>query len=142
MAWIQYTDNTILIIDEFSNVVAELPGNATSSEVASVFNIWLASLPQPPEPNWEQFKLTALNSETLTAILLAAQAIKPQCPGWLYVGLAKAENGNINDFALAWNAIVQSANVPTEVIEGFVSVAQACHLPADFVAALQLQENY
>ena len=134
--WIRSTEIARYVINDTGSIVAILPANSTNEEVDSAAQTWLASQPQSPKPNWEQFKLTALNDETLTAILLAVQSIRPQC-NLLYVGLSKAESGDFEDFKLAWGAIVQSANVPAEVIAGFVQVAQSCHLPAEFVAALQ-----
>jgi hypothetical protein len=96
---------------------------------------------EPPEPNWEQFKRIAMKSQALANILLIAQSQNPQTAGWLHVGLARAESGNLHDFIMAWSAVVQSAQVPSEVVAGFVGIATACHLPSDFVSALQAQAD-
>jgi hypothetical protein len=135
MDYIEYGSDCIRVFNAGALVVT-LQASADQG-LSDVFNAWLASQSQPSGPNWEQFKLNAIDSDTLTTILLAVQSIKPQLPGWLYVGLSKAEAGSVQDFALAWRAIIQSGSVPAEAVAGFVQVAQACNLPAEFVAALQ-----
>lgn len=86
--------------------------------------------------DWARFKRIALNSDTLNGIIATAYDSAPVAAGALASALLRAESGDVSDFADAWKTITRSVDVPAEVISGFVGVAQACQLPADFVAAL------
>jgi len=97
----------------------------------------LVAIPEPaPMPDWGRFKRIALGSDTLKSIAIAAYPTEPIAAGALSASLYEAEKGNIADFAGAWKLVCLAANVTPEVVAGFVSVAEACNLPADFVAAL------
>ena len=87
--------------------------------------------------DWPRFKRIALGSDTLKAIAIAAHPTEPIAAGALSASLYEAEKGDIADFAGAWKLVCAAANVTPEVVAGFVSVAEACNLPAAFVAALQ-----
>jgi hypothetical protein len=95
-------------------------------------------IPPPPEPpaDWARFKRIALNSDTLNQIIATAYGSVPVAAGALASALLRAESGDVSDFADAWRKITRAVDVPAEVIAGFVGVATACQLPADFVAAL------
>jgi len=86
--------------------------------------------------DWARFKRIALNSDTLNQIIAAAYDSAPVAAGALASALLRAESGDVTDFADAWKKITRAVSVPAEVTTGFVGVAQACQLPADFVAAL------
>jgi len=86
--------------------------------------------------DWARFKRIALNSDTLNQIIAAAYDSAPVAAGALASALLRAESGDVSDFADAWKKIARAVSVPAEVTTGFVGVAQACQLPADFVAAL------
>jgi hypothetical protein len=86
--------------------------------------------------DWARFKKIALNSDTLNQIIAAAYESAPVAAGALASALLRAESGDVSDFADAWKKITRAVQVPAEVTTGFVGVAQACQLPADFVAAL------
>jgi hypothetical protein len=99
------------------------------------------ALPAPPAPDWTRFKAIAMGSDSLKEIMLVAYQENPQSAGFVATGLKEAERGELADFATAWAMVVGAANVPPEVIAGFVAVATACHLPAEFVAALELNRE-
>jgi hypothetical protein len=86
--------------------------------------------------DWARFKRIALNSDTLNQIIATAYDSVPVAAGALASALLRAESGDVSDFADAWRKITRAVDVPAEVITGFVGVATACQLPADFVAAL------
>jgi hypothetical protein len=91
-------------------------------------------IPQLNLPNWAQFKRIAMVSSTFTAI---TTAISPQSCAYLTTALIMSEMGEYAFFTWAWPEIVRQANVPPEVVSSFAGIAASCHLPADFVAALQ-----
>lgn len=119
------------------------PTEDIDTDARTVTRGWtLVELPPPvPTPDWTTFKTTALGSSSLNSILAAAYQTVPVAAGALAPALLAAEQGNINDFAIAWAAICTAVTVPPEVITGFVSVATSCNLPAAFVAALWPQET-
>lgn len=95
-----------------------------------------------PAPNWDRFKRIAMASDALNQILVDAYQSAPVAAGALAPALMRAETDNeLADFVTAWGLIVQAANVSPQVLAGFVGVATACHLPADFIAALQPLPN-
>jgi hypothetical protein len=96
----------------------------------------VAIVPPPPAPDWARFKAVAMGSDTLNAILATAYQTVPVAAGALAPALMRCEAGGVADFATAWSMCCTAANVPSEVIAGFVGVATACHLPEEFVAAL------
>jgi len=89
-----------------------------------------------PAPDWAAFKSAAQDSDTLKGILLQAFPKNPVASLALVPALERAEMNGSEDFAARWSAVCSAAKVPTEVIEGFQAVAEACHLPAKFIAAL------
>ena len=98
----------------------------------------LLAIPEPvPVPDWGRFKRIAMANDSLNSILAGAYGVAPVAAGALAPALLQAETGATSDFAAAWAAIVRTVAVPPEVVAGFVGVATACHLPAEFVAALQ-----
>lgn len=47
-----------------------------------------------------------------------------------------AEAGTIGPFQEAWHGLVAGLSIPSQLIASAVAAAQACQLPAEFVAAL------
>jgi len=117
------------------NFWAEQPAQP-SPDAAWVDGEWVIPPPPEPTPDWPRFKRIALGSDTLKSIAIAAYPSEPIAAGALSASLYEAEKGNIADFAGAWKLVCVAANVTPEVVTGFVGVAQACNLPAEFVAAL------
>jgi len=104
--------------------------DATDEEIAAY------DAANPPTPDWSGFKATAMGSDTLNAILTTAYQSVPVAAGALAPALMRCEAGEYADFATAWSLCCSAASVPPEVIAGFVGVATACNLPAEFVAVL------
>jgi hypothetical protein len=55
----------------------------------------------------------------------------------LPVALEKAQQGNMGDFAACWALVARDGQASAQLIAELVAGATACHLPAEFVAALQ-----
>jgi hypothetical protein len=125
---------------EIRGIPAELftAWQAAGNPKASAWEPWeVTPPPPPPSPDWAQFKATALGSASLNSVMADAYQSAPVAAGALAAALLRAEQGEPQDFATTWAAIGQAVTVPPEAVAGFVGVAQACNLPADFVAALQ-----
>lgn len=95
----------------------------------------------PPQPDWITFKTTALNSSSLNSILASAYQLVPVAAGSLAPALLLAEQGNITDFSIAWNAICEAVAVSPEAISDFVLVAESCNLPEAFISSLDPFKN-
>jgi len=90
-----------------------------------------------PEADWATFKATVLHSPTVNATLAAALAGAAPVAGMaLAPALDKAISGFVGEFAACWAALVAAVPVPPEELEGLAAMAEACHLPAEFVEAL------
>jgi hypothetical protein len=129
-----------VITAEIREIPAELYAawQAAGNPKASAWEPWeVTPPPPPPSPDWTQFKATALGSVSLNSIMADAYQSVPVAAGALAAALLRAEQGEHQDFAITWAAIGQAVTVPPEAAAGFVGVATACNLPADFVAALQ-----
>jgi hypothetical protein len=86
--------------------------------------------------DWPTFKAIALSHPALNQAIAAAILAAPAAALALPAALLRAEQGDPADFRGCWQAVCTAANVPPEVIAGFAGVAQACNLPAEFVAVL------
>jgi len=130
-----------VVTAEIREIPAELYAawQAAGNPKASAWEPWEVTPPPPPppSPDWAQFKATALGSVSLNSVMADAYQSAPVAAGTLAAALLRAEQGEPQDFATTWAAIGQAVTVPHEAVAGFVGVAQACNLPADFVAALQ-----
>ena len=94
----------------------------------------LIELPPPaPIMNWESFKEQALNSSVLNSILLEAYQTVPVAASALIPSLLKAENNQFKDFEISWKSIVTELNISEEIINGFVTIAEECNLPQEFI---------
>jgi hypothetical protein len=85
---------------------------------------------------WLAFKQLVIQSEQLAMIMQQANAINPQLAFWLPVALGRAEDGRMDDFALAWPLVIAAAPVPPALLESFAETARSCGLPATFVDIL------
>lgn len=116
------------------------PTEAIDLETATVTRDWqLVALPPPaPAPDWTTFRGMLLISEAVAAVMATARAAGCE-PGVtaLPVALERAQAGDVAEFAACWALVATAGQATAEMITGIVSIAQACHLPAEFVAALQ-----
>jgi hypothetical protein len=97
----------------------------------------LVAIPEPaPMPDWDSFKRLALTHPGLNAAMADALPLAPAAALALPAALLQAEQGATADFAGCWRAVRAAANPAPEVIEELVAAAEACNLPAEFVAAL------
>jgi hypothetical protein len=134
---LRYSPSGISLVDVRGAVVKTLPRETAASVVEAELQLALSQAPGGGPPDWAAFKVRALESDPLKTILVAAEPVDPQAKAWLSVGLLRAEEGDCGDFALSWRRVVSAANVPAEVVAGFVDVARVCRLPVEFLAALQ-----
>ena len=98
----------------------------------------LVALPPPqPQPDWGTFRQTLLISADVAEVMGAARAAgcEPAATA-LPSALDKAEAGRPAEFAACWAMVARFGQAGAEMIEFLAAVAEACHLPADFVAAL------
>jgi hypothetical protein len=94
--------------------------------------------PAPPTPDWGTFKSGLLTSADVAQIMSSARAAgcEPAVSA-LPVALQKAEGGNPAEFATCWGLVVAASGASPEALAALVAAAEDCHLPAEFVAALQ-----
>lgn len=98
----------------------------------------IVTLPAPtPQPDWPTFKVQAIESAALNAIMLDAFVEVPVAAGALASAVLRAEQGDVLDFRASWVAICAAVPAAAAAAPGFQQVATACHLPAEFVAALE-----
>lgn len=104
---------------------------ATPEEVAAYDEL------NRPAPNWPTFKGGLLTSSAVSQTMAAARAAgcEPAVSA-LPVALEKAVAGDPAEFAACWALVAAAGAADPEALAALVLAAQACHLPADFVAAL------
>ena len=112
-----------------------LPIDSTPSHVNAV----IGSFGFPPPPDWLTFKVLAMESQELTALMQGISVGRPQLLGWLAEALARAEAGDVGDFDRAWGLVVETATVPAVLLESFAETARSCGLSASFVSLLLRQ---
>lgn len=89
-----------------------------------------------PAPDWATFKATALNSASLKGVVAQAYQVDLVVAGCLVPTLLRVEADGPDDFAACWALVARNGNATPELIAELVAVATACHLPAEFVEAL------
>lgn len=116
------------------------PTEVIDLDALTVTRGWdLIELPPPaPTPDWATFRGSLLISPGVAATMAAARTAGCE-PGVtaLPVALEKAQQGDPGDFAACWALVVRDGQAPAELIGELVATAEACHLPAEFIAALQ-----
>ena len=116
------------------------PTEAIDLDALTVTRGWeLIELPPPaPTPDWATFRGGLLISPEVAALMGAAResGCEPAVTA-LPVALEKAQQGNLGDFAACWALVARDGQASAELIAELVAGATACHLPAEFVAALQ-----
>ena len=93
--------------------------------------------PAPPTPDWDTFRAGLLQSADVAAAMTAARAAgaEPAATN-LPMALEKAQNGRPAEFAACWGLVVAAGGASPEALAALVAAAEACNLPAEFVAAL------
>ena len=112
-----------------------LPAASTSAEITAAVEAYGFPLGE----DWLAFKIRAMKSPELTSLLQGISVGRPQLLGWLAEALARAEAGSMEDFDRAWGLVVETATVPTVLLESFAETARVCGLPASFIALLLRQ---
>ena len=94
--------------------------------------------PAPPVPDWDTFRAGLLTSADVANAMAAARAAgaEPSTTN-LPVALEKAQAGRPGEFAACWAVVIAAGGASPEALAALAASAEACHLPADFVAALQ-----
>jgi hypothetical protein len=104
-----------------------------------VFNTIAAPIiPPAPIPDWATFRGGLLVSPEVAALMGSAResGCEPAVTA-LPVALEKAQSGDVGDFAACWALVVRDGGASPELVAQLVATAEACNLPAEFVAALQ-----
>lgn len=98
----------------------------------------LVPIPAPePVANWGTFKAGLLDSEAVSQVMTAARAAgcEPAASA-LPVALEKAQSGDPSEFAACWGRVVGAGGASPEALAALAASAEACNLPAKFVAAI------
>lgn len=105
--------------------------SATADEIIA----WDAA--NAPAPDWTTFKGGLLISVDVATIMQTARAAgcEPAVSA-LPVTLEAAQAGNVSDFAACWRLVAAAGQATPEALATLAAAAAACHLPAEFVAAL------
>jgi hypothetical protein len=116
------------------------PTEVIDLEALTVTRGWeLIELPPPaPIADWATFRGGLLISPEVAALMGAAResGCEPAVTA-LPVALEKAQTGDPGDFAACWALVARDGAASPELIAQLVATAEACNLPAEFVAALQ-----
>jgi hypothetical protein len=93
--------------------------------------------PAPPTPDWAAFRSGLLTSADVAQAMTTARAAgaEPAATN-LPMALKDAQAGQIAEFAACWGLVVAAGGASPEALAALVAAAEACNLPADFVAAL------
>jgi hypothetical protein len=96
--------------------------------------------PAEPPPDWLGFASWLMNYPPMAAAMESARAsTEPQgepVTSSLPALVAMAQDGDCQPFAANWPQFLAAAGAPAETLQPIVAQALACHLPAEFVAAL------
>lgn len=137
-----YTPNAVIITDD-SNSAREplmLPANASLAEVESAANQYLGA--PTPDPDWLGFANWLYQFQPIaTAMEVARASSDPQGePATTGLPAAMQEarlNQNYPAWAATWGQFLLASQMPPEALAEIVGRAIACHLPVEFIAALQ-----
>ena len=143
MTSIQYDrpNGVIRILDDAGSALTTLPIDSSSDAVADAFNALPPSLEPGPEPNWQEFTNGILNENGYVAAHQAAAdstdlKVKFAAAG-IFAALVKFQSsGDFVDYLTALSFVISAADDPVKLVEEFIGLAQRCHLPADFIAAV------
>ena len=99
--------------------------------------------PVPPAPQWAEFKSLMLADASIRAVITTALAVDATAATSLSPTLLRASDGGTAgtaEFAATWAALRAQGLVVPELQQEMLALAAACHLPAEFIAALSGQE--
>jgi hypothetical protein len=141
---ISYTPNGVIITDD-SNPDREplvLPAGASQADVESAASEYLGA--PSPEADWLGFAGWLYVFPPIAAAMVAARlSTNPQgepATTGLPAALQEARlNENYPAWAATWGQFLLASQMPPEALAEIIGKAMACHLPADFIAALQPQ---
>jgi hypothetical protein len=93
--------------------------------------------PAPPIPDWATFRSGLLTSADVAQAMTTARAAgaEPAATN-LPMALRDAQGGQIAEFAACWGMVAAAGGASPEALAALVAAAEACNLPAGFVAAL------
>jgi hypothetical protein len=98
--------------------------------------------PAPPTPDWSTFKGGLLTSAAVAQVMGAAReaGCEPAVTN-LPAALEKAQSGDTAEFVACWGLVVAAGGASPDALAALSAAAQACNLPAEFVAAVQPLER-
>ena len=117
-----------------------LPPGSTPEEVETAANAYLQ--PTPPAADWLGFARWLYQFSPMAEAMDAARASRDPQGEPATTGLPAAmEEARLRQnyvaFALSWGQFLGASQMPAECIAEIAAKAEACHLPVEFVAALQ-----
>ena len=98
--------------------------------------------PVPPAPQWAEFKALMLADASVRAVITSALSVDATAATSLPATLLRASDGGadgVAEFAATWAALRTQGLVAVELQQQMLALAAACHLPAQFIAALSGQ---
>jgi hypothetical protein len=139
---IQRTTDGWVITDQIDDTRPPLllPLTATTTEVDAAAVAY--ATPPPPVADWDTFvawlyKFPPIATGMGAARLSTDPQGEPATTG-LPTALDEARlRQNYPAFSLAWGLFLLASQMPPEALGAIVTKATLCHLPADFLAALQ-----
>jgi hypothetical protein len=139
---INRTPNGIIIIDDADPTREPLilPLSATTAEVEAAAQAFLT--PPPPATDWDTFVAWLYQFPPIATGMSAARLSTDPQGEPATTGLATALDEarlreNYQPFALAWGLFLLASQMAPADLAAIVTKASDCHLPAEFLAALQ-----
>lgn len=103
----------------------------------------VALLPQPPTPeepdaniDWDRFKQSTVTSPELNALLAQVVGEIPLAVIALPTSIMELKVNNYANFENAWREIAAHIEIPQDLKDQFVALAQSCNLPQRFIDIL------
>lgn len=98
----------------------------------------LPDLPLPPPANWDAFNATLLADVRLNQVCGAAtQAGAFLAVAGLPTALGQVATNGLASFALVFGRVCEVGGATAQDRDGWAAIAEACNLPAEFVAAIR-----
>lgn len=141
---ISYSSTGITITDDANpdRQPIVLPPGTTPAEVEAAAMEYLQQPPPPPAADWLGFAGWLYGYPPMAEAMEVARASRDPQGEPATTGLPTAmEEARLRQnyvaFALSWGQFLGASQMPAECIAEIAAKAEACHLPVEFVAALQ-----
>lgn len=106
------------------------------ADAQTIFDNWI----DPEPPNWDGFAQWAMTDPALNTVFATAQASAPLVAAGLTTTLLQVQDGNLANFAAAFNGVATVGGATPTQRETWADLARDTYfLPADFVAVVRGQ---